>query len=102
MRVLMVTGICGVGKSTLTQKLSLLLGLSWNDYADLMSELNKTLHFGLGFGLLTKIICVPHYKEKYKNQFIQIKNLFPKNKILLIPDKMAVYIEGEKHIKIRG
>jgi len=68
----------------------------------LLSELNKTLHFGLGFGLLTKIICVPHYKEKYKNQFIQIKSLFPKNKILLIPDKMAVYIEGEKHIKIRG
>jgi adenylate kinase len=34
----MVTGVCGVGKSTITQELSRNLNLTWGDYADLMLE----------------------------------------------------------------
>lgn len=34
----MITGVCGVGKSTITQELSRNLNLTWGDYADLMLE----------------------------------------------------------------
>lgn len=34
----MVTGVCGVGKSTITRELSKRLGITWGDYADMMLE----------------------------------------------------------------
>lgn len=38
MRTLMVTGVCGAGKSTITQELSRRLKIACGDYADLMLE----------------------------------------------------------------
>lgn len=44
----MITGVCGVGKSTITQELSQNLNLTWGDYADLMLEVmretDKVIH----------------------------------------------------------
>lgn len=38
MKTLMITGVCGVGKTTITRELSSRLGLTWGDYADFMLE----------------------------------------------------------------
>lgn len=41
MKTLMMTGVCGVGKSTVTKELSNRLGLTWGDYADMMLEVMR-------------------------------------------------------------
>ena len=33
-----MTGVCGVGKSTLSSELSQSMGCTWGDYADIMLE----------------------------------------------------------------
>lgn len=38
MKTLMITGVCGAGKTTITRELSGRLGLIWGDYADFMLE----------------------------------------------------------------
>lgn len=41
MKTIMITGVCGVGKSTITRQLAAQLKLPWNDYADFMLEYMK-------------------------------------------------------------
>ena len=38
MKTILVTGVCGAGKSTLSSELSRSIGCSWGDYADIMLE----------------------------------------------------------------
>ena len=38
MKTILMTGVCGVGKSTLSSEFSQSIGCSWGDYADIMLE----------------------------------------------------------------
>ena len=38
MKTILMTGVCGVGKSTLSSELSQSVGCTWGDYADIMLE----------------------------------------------------------------
>ena len=38
MKTILMTGVCGVGKSTLSSELSQSMGCTWGDYADIMLE----------------------------------------------------------------
>lgn len=38
MKTVLMTGVCGVGKSTLSSEFSRSIGCSWGDYADIMLE----------------------------------------------------------------
>lgn len=38
MKTILMTGVCGVGKSTLSREISQFVGCSWGDYADIMLE----------------------------------------------------------------
>jgi adenylate kinase len=39
MKTILITGVCGVGKSTITSELAQKLDCSWGDYADVMLEI---------------------------------------------------------------
>ena len=67
----------------------------------IISEIEEDLKFGHGFGLLPKIICLPHYHRKYRNKLLQIKEKFPNKIIFGIPERSAVYFKDKK-LKCHG